>query len=234
MKRLASSLWLDFRLQFRNGFYYAATFVTVVTVIILRQFPNLDFKWLLPAMLLSNLLIGTFYFFGGLVLLEKKEGTLEAQVVTPIRTWEYLLSKVITLTGLSILENVAVVIFVYGFDFKPLPLVLGVSVASVMYCLFGFIAVARYDSINEYLFPSMLYTGVLSLVFLNYFELWESWLFYLHPLQAPLLILKSAFNPIKSWQVVYGLLYSALSVGLIFLLSQKMFYRFIIQKEGVR
>ena len=92
MKRLASSLWLDFRLQFRNGFYYAAAFVTVVAIVILRQFPNLDFKWLLPALLLNNLLIGTFYFFGALVLLEKKEGTLEAQIVTPIRSWEYLLS----------------------------------------------------------------------------------------------------------------------------------------------
>jgi fluoroquinolone transport system permease protein len=80
----------------------------------------------------------------------------------------------------------------------------------------------------------VLYTAVLSLVFLNYFGLWESWLFYLHPLQAPLLLLKNAFNPLKNWQVIYGLLYSALSVGLIFLLSQKMFYRFIIKKEGVR
>jgi len=80
----------------------------------------------------------------------------------------------------------------------------------------------------------VLYTAVLTLVLLNYFGLWESWLFYLHPLQAPLLLLKSAFSPLKNWQVIYGLLYSALSVGLIFLLSQKMFYRFIITKEGVR
>ncbi|MCH7756289.1 ABC transporter permease, partial [candidate division KSB1 bacterium] len=145
-----------------------------------------------------------------------------------------LLSKVITLTALSILENVAFVIFVYGFDFKPLLLVLGISLSAAIFCLFGFIAVARYDSINEYLFPSVLYTAVLSLVFLNYFGLWESWLFYLHPLQAPLLLLQNAFNPLKNWQVIYGLLYSALSLGLIFLLSQKMFYRFIIKKEGVR
>lgn len=234
MKRLAASLWLDFRLQFRNGFYYAAAFVTVVAIVIFRQFPNLDFKWLLPALLLNNLLIGTFYFFGGLVLLEKKEGTLEAQIVTPIRTWEYLLSKVVTLTALAILENVVFVIFVYGFDFQPLLLVLGISLSAAIFCLFGFIAVARYDSINEYLFPSVLYTAVLTLVLLNYFGLWESWLFYLHPLQAPLLLLKSAFSPLKNWQVIYGLLYSGLSVGLIFLLSQKMFYRFIIKKEGVR
>ena len=177
MKRLLASLWLDIRLQFRNGFYYVATFVAIVTIIIFHQLPNLDYEWLLPVLVLNNLLIGTFYFFGGLVLLEKKEGTLEAQVVTPIRTWEYLASKVITLTGLSVIENLAIVIFIYGFGFKLFLLITGISLASTIFCLFGFIAVARYDSINEYLFPSMIFVTALSLVVLNYLELWQSWLF---------------------------------------------------------
>ena len=36
------------------------------------------------------------------------EGTLMAQVVSPLRVWEYLASKVITLTLLSLVENLLI------------------------------------------------------------------------------------------------------------------------------
>ncbi|MFQ5639405.1 MAG: ABC transporter permease [bacterium] len=208
--------------------------MAVVTILIFRQFQGIDFGWLFPPILLSNLLIGTFYFFGGLVLLEKKEGTLEAQVVTPLRRWEYLASKVITLTLLSLVESLLVIFLIYGAEFKVIPMVLGISFAAMIYSLLGFIIVARYDSINEYLFPSFLYTLPIFLVFLDYFGLWKSWLFYLHPFQAPLLLMQFAFNPVEGWQVAYGLLYSAFWAGVVFVWSHGVFYRFIIKKEGVR
>ncbi|MDX1414924.1 MAG: hypothetical protein R3293_12085, partial [Candidatus Promineifilaceae bacterium] len=100
MTRLASSMKWDARLQWRNGFYYAALIVIIVWTLLLSQIPNTlasigssSLAWLLPAAVLGNLLIGTFYFMGGLLLLEKGEGTLEAQIVTPLRSSEYLISK---------------------------------------------------------------------------------------------------------------------------------------------
>ena len=50
-------------------------------------------------MIMGNLVIGTFYFMGGLVLLEKDEGSLEARVTTPLKPTEYLSAKVLTLTS---------------------------------------------------------------------------------------------------------------------------------------
>lgn len=49
--------------------------------------------------MLGNLPLATFFFIAGLVLLEKGEGTLEAQIVTPLTAGGYLASKILTLTA---------------------------------------------------------------------------------------------------------------------------------------
>jgi len=234
MRRLLATVSCDIRLQFRNGFYYAAGLVALFWMVSLSQAPAASLSWLMPPFLMSNLLINTFYFVAGLVLLEKGEATLAAQIVTPLRTWEYLASKIITLTLLSLIENLIIVAAGYGLDFNPLFLLIGIISAAAIYTLTGFISVARYDSINEYLFPSAFYTLFFTPPFLDYFGLLESWLFYLHPIQAPLLLLKAAFMPVETWQWLYGLLYSVIWIALFYLWSRRTFYRFITTAEGAR
>jgi fluoroquinolone transport system permease protein len=234
MRRLRATLWCDLRLQYRNGFYYAAAFVAALWMLLLAQVPAASLSWLLPPLVLGNLLINTFYFVAGQVLLEKGEGTLEAQVVTPLRVREYLASKALTLGALSLLEALAYVLIAYGPRFRLLPFAAGVLLISAMYVLYGFVVVARYDSINEFLFPSVLYTIGLGLPLLDYFNLVRSPLVYLHPVQAPLVLLRAAFQPVDAWQMVYGVLYAGLWVGLVYLLSRRAFLRFVVARQGVR
>lgn len=233
MNRLLSTMRWDMRLQFRNGFYYASTFVAVFLIIVVSQLnvPNLDF--ILPAFIFGNILTNTFYFIAGLVLLEKGEGTLEGLVVTPLRDAEYLLAKVITLVILSILETAVVVVAVYGLGLNWLWLLAGILLLGALYALSGFIFVARYDSINEFLFPSVIATAVLSIPVFSYLGL-DSWLFYLHPMQAPLLLLRAAFTPVAPWQLVYGVVYALLWCSIAFYLARRAFYRFVVLKQGAR
>jgi fluoroquinolone transport system permease protein len=234
MRRLLAALACDTRLQYRNGFYAAAAFVAGVLVLLLRWLPVGYRGWLLPPLVLTNMQINTFYFIGGLVLLEKAEGSLEAVVVTPLRPREYLASKVLSLAGLSLAEALAIVLASYGTGFDPWPLAVGVVLVAALYCLYGFLVVVRYDSINEYLFPSMVYTSVLSLPLLDYLGIWESRLFYLHPVQAPLVLLRAAFHPVATWQMAYGVLYGGLWVVPLAMLGGRAFRRFVVAKEGVR
>ncbi len=228
MTRLSATIERDIRLQFRNGFYHAAGFVALFWILALSRIPVESLRRQMPVFVLSNLLINNFYFIAGLVLLEKGEGTLTAQAVTPLRDWEYLASKVITLTILSLVENLLIVWATYGLGFNPPPLTLGIVFAAAMMSLAGFVAVSRYDSINEYLFPSFLYTLAFVPPFLEYLGLAEGRLFYLHPLQAPLILAGAAFRPIAAWQWVYGLLYSAVWVGVFFTWSRRAFFRFVV------
>ena len=232
--RLAATMRCDVRLQVRNGFYWAVAFLLAVFGLILVWLPDLDWAPAVPAVVLGNLVVGTFLFMAGLVLLEKDEGTLAALSVTPLSRGEYLTSKVVTLTGLSIVENVALVVLVVGSAFRPLPLVLGIVLASALYCLTGFAAVARYDSINEFLFPSMLYTALFALPFLPYTGIWESPVMYLHPLQAPLVILRGTVAPLAAWEWLYGIGYSLLCAALAFGWSRNEMRRLVAGPTGAR
>ena len=234
MHRLAATVRLDLRLQMRNGFYYAVAFVLVCWFVVLTRLPAIDWGYVLPAVVFGNLVMVNFYFVAGLVLLEKGEGTLEAQVVTPLADWEYLASKTLTLAALSVVEQVVIVWSAYGGGFAAGPLVAGVVLAGVLCTLTGFLLVSRYRSINEFMFPSVLLTTVLSLPMLHYFGLWDTWLLYLHPFTAPLVLLGGAFRPIAPWEWAYGMLYTAAWAGLLLLAGRRAFDRFIVAREGSR
>ncbi len=232
--RLLATARLDTQLQLRNGFYYAVAFFLACWFVVLTQLPAVvDWGFVLPAVILGNLSMVSFYFIGGLVLLEKGEGTLHAQVVTPLGDREYLASKIVTLAALSLVEHVVLVGSVLGWDVNPLALVAGVSVASVLYSLCGFLSVARYDSINEYLLPSALYVAVLQIPLIHYFGIWDGWPMYLHPMQAPLVLIRGAFQPLAAWEWIYGVVYSGLALGVLFWWCQRAFGRFVVAAEGV-
>lgn len=222
----------DVRLQIRNGFYYAAGFVAVYWMLLLLWPSDQELVWILPVLIFTNLMINTFYFFSGLVLLEKREGTLEAQIVTPLRTWEYLGSKLVTLTALGVIENLVITVVSYGMDFLIVPLVVGMVLAAMIYCLVGFAFVARYDSINEFLMPSMVAFVAFVVPLLPYFGYFEGWWHYLHPMMGPLLLMKAAFQPIETWQWFYGVVYPLIWIAPLFVWSRRAFYRFIIAREG--
>ena len=232
MHRLAATIRLDVRLQKRNGFYYAVAFVLACWFVVISRLTSVNWSYVLPPLVLANLVMVSFYFIAGLVLLEKGEGTLEAQVVTPLSGREYLASKAVSLAALSLAEQFVIVCSVQGLNFLAVPLVSGILLASVLYTLAGFLLVSRYRSINEYLFPSVLFTLVLSLPILQYLGLWETWMLYLHPFSAPLTLLTGAFRPIPSWQWIYGPADSAAWGGLLLLASRRSFDRYVVSRYG--
>ena len=238
MKRLLATIRTDLRLQLRNGFYIAAAFVVVVLVILMRQLPEASRSLGLPMLVFGNLLINGFFFMAGLVLLEKGEGTLEAQVVTPLRTGEYLASKIITLTLLSLVESALIVLMTVGFDISWPPFIAAVILMNALMVGVGFLTVSRYDTLNEFMFPAVGVIAVLSLPLLPTFGLVEgvldgAWV-YVMPVEPSWLLLQAAVAPVEPWQWVYGLLAGALWVAIAFLLAQRAFYRFVIMKQGAR
>jgi fluoroquinolone transport system permease protein len=226
-RRIVSSVRWEVALQFRNGFYYAVGFIMAFWVLVYTQLPQLDLRPILPGLLLGNLLVTTFYFMAGLVMLEKGEGSLEARVVTPLRGTEYLLVKVLALSLLVLAENLLIAGLFAGFRFALLPVAVGLLFSSAMFTLVGFLAVVRYDSINEFLLPSMPYTLVLMLPMLDFFGLLQSPLFYLHPVQAALVLMEGGFRPLTFLEWSSGFGYSLLGIVLLFVLCRRAFRRFV-------
>lgn len=230
--RLAATLRCDVRLQARNGFYWALAFLLTILVTVVLQLPPLDWAPVLPPLILGNLAIATFFFMAGLVLLEKEEGTLQAQVVTPLRTEEYLGSKVATLTALSIGEHLVIAWVTVGTEVRPTALILGIVLASALYCLTGFLTVVRYDAINQMLFPAILWVTLFSLPILHYAGLWTTPLMFLHPFQAPLVILRGAVSPLTPGEWTYGVAYGSAWIIFTFVWSRRAFRRFVVAAAG--
>ena len=234
MTRLLSIARWDVSLQFRNGFYYVSTITAAFFIIFLKQLKGVDLGYWWPAIITGNLTINAFYFMASIILLEKGEGTMEAQIATPLRPWEILTSKVLTLGLLSLFETLAIVVMVQGMDLNWAPLVTGIVLFIAMLALYGFIVVARYDSISEFLLPSVIWTLWFSLPLLYYFDIWRSWIMFLHPLQGIFILLRSAFVSVPAWQLAYGIGYSLLWTGIMMAISLRAFQRFVVIKEGVR
>lgn len=234
MTPLWATMRCDVRLQARNGFYWAVGFLLLILLAVISQAPTLNWAPVLPPLVLGNLVTATFFFMAALVLLEKEERTLEAQIVTPLGVNAYLTSKVATLTVLSIAEHLFIALITVGTAFRPLPLVLGVVLASALYCLAAFPAVVRYESMNELMLPAIVWVTLFSAPILHYAGLWSTPLIYLHPFQAPLVILEGAIAPLQAWEWTYGMGYGVLWIVLAFLWCRRAFRRFVVNTAGAQ
>jgi len=79
-------------------------------------------------------------FVGALVLFEKSENILQALVLTPMKTDDYLLSKIISLTILSIISATVFISLMVIFnetEFNIFYLITGIILTSVMLILLG-------------------------------------------------------------------------------------------------
>jgi fluoroquinolone transport system permease protein len=204
----------------------------VLFVLLLGQLPRRDLAWIVPAVMVNNLIVNGFYFVAGIVLLEKGEGSLQAQVVTPLRPAEYLGAKVASLTLLSLAENGLLAFLTLGRDVSPGWLFLGILAGTCFFTLSGFLVVVRYESINEYLLPSVVIVSALALPLFTYFGLGNSdllaTLLYLHPLQAVLLALRAATGvALRGWQIGYALLYPVVVTYVILHLAQATYVQFV-------
>ncbi len=230
MKRLLSTIRKDIILQIRYGFYFATLFVAVIFIAILRQIPSGSLGYVLPYLMISNLMITAYFFLAGLVLFEKGEGTLEAMIVTPVRSAEFLVAKVISLAILCIIEGLLLVVASYGIYFNILSFALGLFLMAVVMVLLGFIVVARFESINEFIMPGVVFAMPLGLPFIDYFGLWESWLFDLHPVQFSLQLMRRSLDAQATEPSLLAAISAIIWIAGLFRWAQTAFERFIIRK----
>ena len=220
MSRLAATIKNDVRIQFRNGFYVATALVVGFSILLLRWLPADLAMLILPVVILENVLMNTFYFVSGLLLLERVEGTFVAQSVTPLRDDEYLASKLATLTGLSLAESLLIAVAVFGFDVRLIAMAVGIALAAALFCLAGVGLVVRYDSINEFLLPSVLYTSLLTLPILRIFGFLPAAWFLPHPVQGPLSLMQFDGTP-TAGLLAYAIGYPILWIVPVYLWSRR-------------
>jgi fluoroquinolone transport system permease protein len=175
-------------------------------------------------------------FVGALVLFEKSENVLQALVMTPMKTDDYLLSKITSLTILSIISAAIFMSLMNIFnnvDFNVIFLASGIILTSILLILVGFIFVSRLKSINEYLLAMViLFIGLTFPPMLHLSGLYENVIFYLWPTQAAFTIFTAVFNSnsLEAWEIVYGIGYQIFWIGLLYYFARNAFNNYIVSK----
>jgi fluoroquinolone transport system permease protein len=208
--RLAAIIGTDLRLQWRHGFYAAYAVVTAVYAVAARELAEVAGEQTLRAV--TTVLIYTdpstlgAFFVGGLVLLEKQQGSLAALFVTPVRTLEYMISKAVSLTLLAA-ATAAVVAAASGLALRPLPLLAAVVPTSVLFVFLGLAVAAGVRTVNGYLLAMVPVTVVPMLPVLRLLGI-ETPLLWLVPTHASIRLLERALGgpPLGPTAAVYALL----------------------------
>ncbi|MEX2401215.1 MAG: hypothetical protein WD423_10615 [Rhodothermales bacterium] len=237
MRRLAATLRRDVILQNRYRFYAVSLLMVLVWGGLLKFVLRtgwVDDDVVVPAFVLVNLIVTTFYFMGALVLLERSEGMLAALVVTPLRDLEYLTSKIVTLSMLGLVESLLIVILLFGLPSHLLVLITGTLFLGALYVLAGFISVVGHDSINEWIMPSAVTVAVLILPLVAHFGMVGEGVTWLHPLEPAMVLLRAAYSGSSVPDVAYGIGGSIVWTGLGLVWARRRFKWFAVRSAQER
>ena len=234
MMRLLAGIRLDFRLQWRYGFHYAALFSIFLWEIPIILLPDHLLPTTMPYLIFGDLALVGFFFIVGAVFFERGERTLFANLVTPMRFRDYLGAKLSTLTLLSLGLSLIIAVSGVGLDVSLVPLVSSVLLCSMLFLLAGFISAAPFQSVSDWFIPSTMVIAVLNIPLLDYSGLWQHPIMYIVPTHGSLMMMGAAFGQLdlSGWQWVYAIGYQLLWVVLLAGLAKRVFTRFIIQREG--
>ena len=207
MSAFTTLLQSDVRLQNRNGFYGASVFVVVVVGSLLLAIPVAARTpagiWV-PALVLINLVITTFFFVSGLILIERDEGSLLALAVSPLSPAAYLGARAATLTTLATLETGAFVLLAFEAPASWPLFICGTLTAGAIYTSIGAAMATRYASINEFLLPATLVVTGLLVPLLPLLGLGTRLPLFWHPLEPSLVLLRASYEGGSAAQLIFG------------------------------
>jgi len=241
MSRLLSTIKLDAIVQVRNNLYTIGIVAGIAVAIVLSQLTTPE---QLPVVIPTVMMLvgggSTLLYVSGMIIFEKDEGTINMAIVSPLRSSEYLLSKIITLTGLATLESTIMVIgtmvlmsFSADVTFPNIfVLYVGILAICVMYTLIGIGLVVRYDKITEFLIPMSGVAVILQMSFLYFLGLIKSPIFLLIPVSAPTMIMRGAYMELSAWEWLYGIGYTAVLLVGLSVWAYRAFQNHIVMKVG--
>jgi fluoroquinolone transport system permease protein len=155
--RLLHAVWADVRFQLKHGFYLIYVILTIMYLIILSFLTEDILSVALPLVVFSDPSVLGLFFIGGIILLEKGQGVLMVLVVSPLRTMEYIMSKVISLALISVLAAFAIAFFSHYPSTNWLLLLLATILTSALFTLIGIMINAGCETVNQYMLRTIPY-----------------------------------------------------------------------------
>lgn len=149
-QRILNSIKADIKFQLKHGFYAVYVVLSIMYVVILNFIPMPAKNVVLPILVYTDPAALGMFFIGGMVLLEKEQGVLSLLYITPLKVYEYIISKVFTLGILSTLAAVGISLAV-NIHTNYILLVSGTLLSAIFYTLVGFLMASKSKTVNDYI-----------------------------------------------------------------------------------
>jgi fluoroquinolone transport system permease protein len=201
--RILSAIKSDIMFQVKQGFYTVYIILTIMYMILMSLLPTKISNIAVPLIVFSDPSVLGFFFIGGIVMLEKVQGVLLYILVTPLRTKEYLISKVLSLSLLAVAAGVAITFVSHKQNVNWILLILGIFLTSVFFTLFGFLVAAGCRTISQYFIKAIPYSLLLIIPCFSAVGFKYSWAFNIIPSVAGLKLVLSVFNIIPMAETIF-------------------------------
>lgn len=151
--RLKKLFFWDVRFQGRYGFYFLYGFLTVLYVILLLSLPGTWKTTAASILIFSDPAAMGLFFMGAIILLEKSQRVTSYFAISPLRAFEYVLSKVFSLSLTGVL--VAAVLAMAASCKAYFQVLIGTFLSSVLFTMIGLIIATKIRSLNQFLIATV-------------------------------------------------------------------------------
>lgn len=232
MSALARMLRWDFTMQLRHGFWVAAVFALLPWLAVLLSVSQSQATIILPALIFLDISIAGTLFMAGVYFFEKREGSLFALAVSPIETWQWLISKLVSLMVMGTAMCVALVVVKKGLDAPWGPLLVACVGVNVLFILFGFMLAAGSEQFTGFFVRWVPFFALMEVPCLSFFGISHP-LFWLFPTQPALVLLRGAFEGMSLARFLLVLAVQLAWIALFYLLALRAFRRNVVDRRSV-
>jgi len=144
----------DIRFQYKYGFYLLYLLFSLLYVGLLFAFPQSWREKAAVLMIYTDPAAMGLFFMGAIVLFEKNERVLDSLAISPVKPWEYVFSKLVSIGLVSTLVALAIGIPA-GVVTHPLRFITGVFLCSCLFSSVGLFVACKISSLNQFILATV-------------------------------------------------------------------------------
>lgn len=190
--RFKNLLFGDIKFQFKYGFYFIYTVLTIFYICILSLFKDSLRHTAAALFIFSDPAAMGLFFMGAIALLEKSQRVMSSIAVSPVRSSEYVLSKVISLGVIS--TAVAMILGIASGCSNLFGVFIGTFSGSAFFTLSALIIASKINSLNQFLISTVPFELLCFLPPLAFLFGFRPFYLLLHPGTAVLCIITGSMG----------------------------------------
>lgn len=148
MLKLKNLIKGDILFQFKYGFYYLYIIIICLYIVLLSMLSGNIKSIICDTLILSDPGAMGMFFMGAIILLEKSERIVNSIAVSPINTCQYILSKVLSISLISVIAGSFLIL--ESESSNIMISLTGIFLSSVLFTLLGLIIGTKAISLNQY------------------------------------------------------------------------------------